>query len=146
MADEDQMEMKVVNTSTIDADLMPTTSIGYLTNECRRLRNAIRLHRDQRGDDRCWMDDQALYDVLPEKVKGNAQSSPEEMLTQCKKFIERRHNPTQEYLSPVAIIKKRIEEIDKLINDIQATPMDSRDYLENVAIRRGMTELLSLLE
>jgi hypothetical protein len=27
---------------------------------------AVREHRDQRGDDRCWRDDRKLYASLPE--------------------------------------------------------------------------------
>lgn len=34
--------------------------------EINRLRDAIRKHRDQRLDDRCWEDDIELYEVLPE--------------------------------------------------------------------------------
>lgn len=29
---------------------------------------AIRQHRDERGHDRCWLDDRRLYGVLPESV------------------------------------------------------------------------------
>lgn len=31
-----------------------------------QLETAIRTHRDQRGDDRCWLDDAELYAVLGE--------------------------------------------------------------------------------
>jgi len=35
-----------------------------LEAENDRLRDAIKKHRDQRGDDRCWLDDRELYAVL----------------------------------------------------------------------------------
>ena len=30
------------------------------------LQSAVRRHRDERGDDRCWEDDERLYAALPE--------------------------------------------------------------------------------
>lgn len=32
--------------------------------QCNILESAIRKHRDQRGDDRCWLDDEELYKTL----------------------------------------------------------------------------------
>jgi hypothetical protein len=72
-----------------------------------RLRAAIRTHRDQRGDDRCWLDDEELYRALPEGHTPPARDSAVE-LALCEKFIACRHNPATEYVSP----QRRIEELE----------------------------------
>jgi len=56
-----------------------------------QLEAAIQTHRDQKADDRCWMDDQALYAVLGDDNLGdNRVGDPAAMLENCKRFIERR--------------------------------------------------------
>lgn len=45
------------------------TFVGFTVlayREVFRLRRAIRKHRDQRLNDRCWLDDMELYRTLPE--------------------------------------------------------------------------------
>ena len=75
---------------------------------------AIRSHRDQKGDDRCWLDDSVLYAVLPEGYICPVRDSAVE-LTLCQKFIECRHNPNIEYVSP----QRRIEELEKRILELE---------------------------
>lgn len=72
------------------------------------LEEAIRKHRDQRGDSRCWLDDEELYKILPEGYTPPERDSSVE-LELCKKFIECRHNPGTEYVSP----QRRIEELEE---------------------------------
>lgn len=56
-----------------------------------QLQKAIREHRDQRLDDRCWLDDQKLYAVLGEDVLANNDMPPrEKFLANCARFYERR--------------------------------------------------------
>jgi hypothetical protein len=64
-----------------------------------RLWCAIRDHRDQRADDRCWMDDQDLYAVLGDGNLGdNRVGDPAAMIENCARFITKRceggHWPT----------------------------------------------------
>ena len=78
-----------------------------LKNEIRRLRAAIRKHRDQHLDDRCWMDDMDLYEVLPE---GSSDPSlidlrvlpRDEMMKNCEHYVSCR---TTE-LTPEAALEK----------------------------------------
>ena len=59
--------------------------------EAATLRNAIREHRAQRSDDRCWMDDQKLYAVLGDgDIGDNRVGSKAAMLVNCERYIERR--------------------------------------------------------
>jgi hypothetical protein len=43
-----------------------TGCVMYLGSQVKKLHRAIRRHRDQRGDNRCWLDDNELYAILPD--------------------------------------------------------------------------------
>jgi len=77
-----------------------------LYDEILKLRKAIRKHRDQHGDDRCWMDDIELYEILPEGANPSfidLRLMPrDEMLKNCECFVSCR---TTE-LTPEAAIEK----------------------------------------
>lgn len=79
-----------------------TACVGHtviLLAEVARLRAAIRNHRDQRGDDRCWLDDQTLYEALGEPIPENAQALPPkaDFLTSCERYYEQRRCPAHVY-------------------------------------------------
>lgn len=78
------------------------------------LEDAIRKHRNQKGDDRCWMDDEALYRTLPEGYEPGARDSSVE-IANCQQFIRCRHNPATEYVSP----QRRIEELESELASLQ---------------------------
>lgn len=63
---------------------------------------AVRKHRDQRGDDRCWQDDDELYAALPEGKAGadTRLPPPDEMRACCERYILSRHDSSQPYVSP----------------------------------------------
>lgn len=64
--------------------------------EVERLRAAIREHRDQRGDDRCWLDDRKLYALLPEADTADLTLPPEcEFLESCRRYWAQRQDPSQ---------------------------------------------------
>lgn len=70
----------------IDSDIQ-----GLLKHELKaeimRLRNAIRYHRDQKGHDRCWLDDATLYGVLPEYSEVDFKLPPKcEFLENCELY------------------------------------------------------------
>ena len=58
-----------------------------LREEVVKLRAAIRQHRDEKGNDRCWLDDSRLYQVLPEQ-EGPEWKLPckEEFLKNCEMY------------------------------------------------------------
>lgn len=70
-----------------------------LNAEVERLRSGIRSHRDARGDDRCWRDDEDLYRLLPEGYTPPERDSSVE-LERCRQYIASRQNPATVYLSP----------------------------------------------
>lgn len=89
--------------------------VPALIAEVELLQAAIRTHRDQRGDDRCWLDDDTLYAVLPEGYTPPARDACVE-LADCEKFIATRHNPGTTYVSP----QRRIEELETETKQLKA--------------------------
>lgn len=80
------------------------------------LATAIRKHRDQKGDDRGWMDDLELYKALPEGV---AEADlrippPAEMMKNCERYIQCRHNPSSTYVSSQREIDRLTEQCKSL--------------------------------
>lgn len=72
----------------VDLSEMP---IEKLREEIVVLRNAVRLHRDERGNDRCWIDDARLYGALPEKIGATSQLPQwPEFQANCRRFWELR--------------------------------------------------------
>lgn len=56
-----------------------------------KLSAAIRKHRDQRADDRCWLDDLELYAVLDDEVVADNTLPPRELfLANCARYYDRR--------------------------------------------------------
>lgn len=56
----------------------------------RQLRTHVREHRDQKADDRCWMDDEKLYEsTLPEKLPYDRRVGDRcKMLANCERFLK----------------------------------------------------------
>jgi hypothetical protein len=78
----------------LDPDLA-ALSQKALKYEVQRLRDAIRLHRDEQGHGRCWLDDQQLYQVLPEQQAAQFALPPRaEFLENCARYWQERqpHN------------------------------------------------------
>ena len=73
-----------------DEDLISMNE-AQLKEEVIKLRSAIREHRDQIGDDRCWVDDIALYKKLPDNTPIILNLPPEEiMMPNCLRFWKTR--------------------------------------------------------
>lgn len=81
----------------------------------KKLEVAIKEHRAQQLDDRCWLDDQKLYAVLEDGDLGDNRTPPmEEMLKNCKRYLETRCQPGpwktyQQLEAELANAKKEIE-------------------------------------
>lgn len=92
------------------------------------LESAIRGHRDQRGDDRCWMDDEKLYEALPEGVGESDRRlcDPTTMLKNCEKYIASRHDPSLAYLSP----QRQIEDLEARIRELETVKQENVEKLD----------------
>lgn len=73
----------------VDSDVM-RMNYGQLHAEVMKLRTGIRTHRDQKGDENCWLDDQMyLYGLLPEKIGANPElPSKELMMFNCSRYYD----------------------------------------------------------
>ena len=82
--------------------------------------SAIRKHRDQRGDDRCWMDDEELYKVLPEGFTPPPRDTTVE-LKNCERYIASRQAPQSVYVSP----QREIERLQGISAVLRSTVADA---------------------
>lgn len=71
-------------------DDLKSMSILQLQTEIMKLREGIREHRDQKGDENCWLDDQFyLYGLLPEKINADPQLPEKElMMLNCSLYYD----------------------------------------------------------
>lgn len=94
----------------IENDQLDRWQRDDLVLEIIRLRHAIRKHRDQRLDDRCWMDDYELYEALPEGIDPSyvdlSLLPKEVMMRNCDRFTTCR---TTELTPAKAIAKYKAE-------------------------------------
>ncbi|HLC52149.1 MAG TPA: hypothetical protein VJI98_02800 [Candidatus Nanoarchaeia archaeon] len=65
--------------------------VKQLKQEIIKLHETIRRHRDAKGNDRCWLDDVELYQLLPEGQEAEF-TLPEknEFLKNCEIYWENR--------------------------------------------------------
>lgn len=82
--------------------------IDRLRRRVEALEVAIRAHRDQRGDDRCWRDDETLYAVLPEGFTPPAREVTVE-IEYCLRYIVARKHPDTEYVSPNKLLTRYLD-------------------------------------
>lgn len=81
------------------------------------LEAAIRKHRDQRGDDRCWLDDGELYVTALGDTPMAACALPprEEFLANCARYHASRHPSGVPYVSEqreIERLRARVEELE----------------------------------
>src|SRR5574337_22320 len=77
------------------------TYLHSMTKKVQDLRDAIRRHRDEKGHDRCWLDDLELYKSLPEGLKDVDLTLPsrDEFITNCERYHAHRQDPTNPNLT-----------------------------------------------
>jgi hypothetical protein len=64
-------------------------------NEAVRLYSLIQWHRDQRGDDRCWLDDAKLYEAAGLEPATTTLPPKCEFIRSCERFWEQRQKPEE---------------------------------------------------
>lgn len=67
--------------------------LAVAVGEVRRLRAGIRAHRDARGNDRCWLDDEVLYRLLPDHEALTVLPDRATFLANCAAFHANRQHP-----------------------------------------------------
>ncbi|HLD80360.1 MAG TPA: hypothetical protein VJA18_07430 [Candidatus Nanoarchaeia archaeon] len=77
-----------------------------MINKVKELRSVIRYHRDQIGDDRCWIDDFMVWNVLPETKQPPRLPKYEEGMKQCRLFFKHRNADQIDKIPKEAILDK----------------------------------------
>lgn len=105
---------------------------GEAASAIQELRDAIRQHRDERGDDRCHADDARLYAVLPE---GDIRPAIETAVTlaNCQRYIECRQTG-REYISP----QRRIEELEAILSRLTAAASTCGYDCEQIQVKEAI--------
>lgn len=92
------------------------SQLEFLSAEVEKLRNAIEKHRNQKADDRCWMDDDELYSALNDGIKCDRRvGSTIAMQQNCERYIRNRcerGGPWKSYVELEAEIKELKRQID----------------------------------
>ncbi len=79
--------------------------VAALRRASAALEAAIRRHRNERGDDRCWRDDEVLYAALPDGHMPQEYEVAVE-IENCLRYIACRRNPATVYVSPQREIER----------------------------------------
>lgn len=75
----------VEHTKTLESE---NARLLVIEQNCATLAAAIRKHRGQKGDDRCWMDDQELYRTLGDGDLGDFTCGDKAaMLKNCDRYV-----------------------------------------------------------
>lgn len=85
-----------------------------LLSELVKLRNGIRKHRDEKGHDRCQIDDSELYNLLPDGIMADQRLPDDiEFLRNCQRFCSNRRDPNYNPHSELSEPQK--QEWDRLV-------------------------------
>jgi len=68
-------------------------AVVLLALEVRKLRAGIRAHRDARGNDRCFLDDELLYRLVPDHEAVTVLPERDVFLGNCARFWANRQHP-----------------------------------------------------
>lgn len=76
-----------------------------LHSQIVELRQAIRYHRGQKGDDRCWLDDYLVWDCLPDIKQAVRLPIYDEGMRKCRAFFNYRNADAMEQTPADAILE-----------------------------------------
>lgn len=116
-----------------------------LLGENERLKAAIRKHRDQRGDDRCWLDDGELYGVLGEGLSNQELPPHDEFISNCERYWKCRQSDGEKYeaASRVRALEAVLSVATRKLEQIGNERNDRIMYLDAAEIRHMAREALS---
>ena len=77
-----------------------------IRSQILELRKVIRYHRDQIGDDRCWVDDYLVWNSLPETKQVVRLPTYDEGMSKCRAFFKYRNADSLDNILTDAILDK----------------------------------------
>lgn len=113
-----------------------------LLDHIAALEDAIREHRDQKADDRCWEDDLKLYGVLPEGVADADLRLPpkEEFLGRCALYEAHRRcgtsKPWRSVVSLEAQLAAQAQPSEQVVGALRVFA-DKRNWIEQPGAHDG---------
>ena|SRR3990167_7674854 len=85
--------------------------------ENERLRKGIREHRDQHGDNRCFLDDRKLYKLLGESVPGCELPPHDEMMESCRRYSLQRRGGTLGGGRTIAQLEEEVRQLQDMLGE-----------------------------
>lgn len=103
-------------------------------------RNRIRNHRDQKGDNRCWLDDLLVWTLLPDSPPDLAAPPPDAM-DRCRAFYAHRRSDTADPFPTGVPIDPANEGFDDGLDVMDGAGLEAElaRLLEAVRVHRDVT-------
>jgi hypothetical protein len=101
-----------------------------------KIYKAVRIHRDMKGDDRCWRDNESLYGELPEGYQygfGSALPPKSEFLESCRRSCEQFWQNSQSPATKLWVARGHSPDSGKTIRQLE-------DELAETRIKLGVAE------
>ncbi len=108
--------------------------MGSLYSQIIELRNVIRYHRDQKGDDRCWVDDYKVWNMLPETRQVVHLPTFDEGMRKCRAFHKYRNAIAPDPI-PEDVILDSVKWDDDLMKMASTTLMNEYNKLEKAILK-----------
>lgn len=112
------------------------SQIDHMKTKVREARNVIRWHRDQKGDDRCWLDDYRVWKLIGVKPLPvlSSEVNEQQCLAECEKYF---FNRSTEEADPVPA--NAIVDPERWDDDLRSATLAGLDH-EMDRIKKAITE------
>lgn len=109
------------------------------TKEHNDLVLSVKKHHDQKGDDRCWLDDVELYTAAGLDDANSALPQLPEFIGNCVRFHQSRQNPDSRYVTVEEQLDKVTSKATYLMRQVTKVLKQVLQYHSN---RKGISRLL----
>ena len=120
--------------------------IAAALDEIDALRGAIREHHDQKGDDRCWLDDQKLYAAAGLEPAETALPARGDFLASCERYWCQRQRPEERTRPPGRTIGQLEREAVEFARLLRAASLALRSYQHGNSAADLAAEILEKIE
>ena len=115
-------------------------SDNELRNAILERRQVIRYHRDQKSDDRCWLDDYLVWVMLGDSpVKPTTLPPYKEMMRACTDFYNYRRSETADLIPPDAILDQNKWDNDLIAAEHSMLVEELKKIQQGIYTHRNIT-------